>query len=142
MSTGTNKAKLKISIKESVSEKNIRLMATNNSANFGVVTASSQITVRENDFIMSNYNNSRVLTTGSVSSLADEVISISGMSGEDLLVVSTGSSKPVLIGQVEAISQELNPREMVLKVKADDPKLVDIFDRKSGDFMGSRTVKF
>ena len=76
VSTGTNKAKLKISIKESVSEKNIRVMATNNSANFGVVTASSQITVRENDFIMSNYNNSRVLTTGSVSSLADEVISI------------------------------------------------------------------
>ena len=62
------------------------------------------------------------------------------MSGEDLLVVSTGSSKPVLIGQVEAISQELNPREMVLKVKADDPKLVDIFDRKSGDLLGSRTV--
>ena len=140
VSTGTNKAKLKISIKESVLEKNIRVMATNNSANFGVVTASSQITVRENDFIMSNYNNSRVLTTGSVSSLADEVISISGMSGEDLLVVSTGASKPVLIGQVEAVAQELNAREMVLKVKADDPKLVDIFDRKSGDLMGSRTV--
>ena len=62
------------------------------------------------------------------------------MSGEDLLVVSTGASKPVLIGQVEAVAQELNAREMVLKVKADDPKLVDIFDRKSGDLMGSRTV--
>ena len=93
-------------------------MATNNSANFGVVTASSQITVRENDFIMSNYNNSRVVTTGSVSSLADEVISISGMSGEDLIVVSTGSSKPVLIGQVETASQELNPERNGFKSKS------------------------
>ena len=43
VSTGTNKARMKVTIPESITEKNIRLKATNNSATFGFVTASSQI---------------------------------------------------------------------------------------------------
>ena len=42
-STGNNMAKMKISIDESISEKNIRLKATDNSANFGFITAGSQV---------------------------------------------------------------------------------------------------
>ena len=67
VSTGPNKAKIKIEINESITEKDIRLMATDNSSTFGIVTSSSQITLRDNDFVMSNYNNSRVVTSGSVS---------------------------------------------------------------------------
>ena len=63
-----NKAKIKIEINESITDKDIRLMATDNSSTFGIVTSSSQITLRDNDLRMSNYNNSRVVTSGNVES--------------------------------------------------------------------------
>ena len=60
--------------------------------------------------------------------LADEVISIDNLAGEDLILVSSGSKKATIIGNVGITSQELNPREMVVKVTKDDPDFVDIFD--------------
>ena len=140
VSTGTNKAKMKISVAESVADKNIRLKATNNSTSFGFVTSSSQVTIGENNFSLSNYNNERVETTSSVSSLADEIVSVSGLKGEDLIVVSSGTRKPTIIGKVNAVSQELNAREMTAKVDAVNPKLVNIFDTRSGDLLGSRSI--
>ena len=140
VSTGTNKAKMKISIAESVSDKNIRLKATNNSTTFGFVTASSQAILGEDSFSLSNYNNERAATTSSVSSLADEVLSISGLKGEDLIIVSSGTRKATIIGDVSSIAQDLNPREMTAKVDAVNPNLVEIYDAKSGDKLGSRAL--
>ena len=140
VSTGTNKARMKVTIPESITDKNIRLKATNNSATFGFVTASSQILLGDNDFSLSNYDNQRIATTSSVTSLADEIISVSGLNGEDLILVSSGTSKPTIIGNVDEKSQELNPREMTAKVNKDNENLIEIFDTKSGDLLGSREL--
>ena len=133
-------AKMKIVIDESVDEKNIRLKATDNSATFGLITAGAQIVLDADGLVLSNYDNSRVTTISEVSSLADEVVSIEGMSGEDLIILSTGDRKPSVIGEVKAFTQELNPREMTVKVNSSNPKTVDLFDTKSGDLLGSRTI--
>ena len=37
-------------------------------------------------------------------------------------------------------SQELNPREMTAKVHKDNENLIEIFDTKSGDLLGSREL--
>ena len=140
VSTGTNKARMKVTIPESITDKNIRLKATNNSATFGFVTASSQILLGENNFSLSNYDNKRITTTASVSSLADEIISVSGLNGEDLIFASAGTSKATIIGSVEEKSHELNPREMTAKVHKDNENLIEIFDTKSGDLLGSREL--
>ena len=140
VSTGTNKARMKVTLSESITEKNIRLKATNNSATFGFVTASSQIVLGENDFSLSNYDNQRITTTSSVSSLADEIISVSGLNGEDLILASAGTRKATVIGSMEGKSQELNPREMTAKVHKDNKNLIEIFDTKSGDLLGSREL--
>ena len=140
VSTGTNKVKMKITLLESITDKNIRLKATNNSATFGFVTASSQILLEENNFSLSNYNNQRVATTSSVTSLADEIVSISGLDGEDLILVSSGTRKPTVIGSVDAKSQELDPREMTARVHKNNENLIEIFDTKSGDLLGSREL--
>jgi flagellar hook-associated protein 1 FlgK len=131
---------MKISIAESVSDKNIRLKATNSSATFGVLTASSQVILSDDSFSLSNYNNERITTTSAVSSLADEVISISGLEGEDLILVSSGTRKPSIIGNVDTKLQDLNAREMTAKVSLTDANLVEIFDTKSGDLLGTRNV--
>ena len=131
---------MKVTIPESITEKNIRLKATNNSATFGFVTASSQILLGENNFSLSNYDNQRIVTTSSVTSLADDIISVSGLNGEDLIFVSSGNSKAKIIGTVEEKTQELNPREMTAKVHKDNENLIEIFDTKSGDLLGSREL--
>ena len=95
---------MKVTILESITEKNIRLKATNNSATFGFVTAGSQILLGENNFSLSNYDNQRITTTSSVASLADEIISVSGLKGEDLILASVGTSKATITGTVSAMS--------------------------------------
>ena len=138
--TGVNKAKLKISFSENISEKNIRLKANDNSASFGFVTASSQATLNDNGFSLSNYNNARLTTTSDIESLADDLISVNGLDGEDLVLISAGNKKPTIIGSVDSKTNELNSREMVAKVNNDDANLMEIFDAKSGDILGSRRI--
>ena len=41
---------------------------------------------------------------------------------------------------MEEKSQELNPREMTAKVHKDNENLIEIFDTKSGDLLGSREL--
>ena len=130
---------MKIEIAESVAEKDIRLKGTDNSTTFGFITAGSQVTLDGNKFLLSNYDNNRITTTSEVSSLADEILSFDGLSGEDLIILSTGDRKPSVIGNMTELSQELNPREMTAKVNSTDASVIDIFDTKSGDFLGSRT---
>ena len=120
--------------------KNIRLKATDNSSNFGFITAGSQVLLNGDKFLLSNYENNRITTTSEVSSLADEIVSFEGLSGEDLIIISTGDRKPSVIGDIQANSHELNPREMTAKVSSTVPNIVDIFDTKSGDLLGSRTL--
>ena len=139
-STGTDVAKMKIVIDESFDEKNIRLKATDNSSNFAFITAGSQVLLNGDKFLLSNYENNRITTTSEVSSLADEIVSFEGLSGEDLIIISTGDRKPSVIGDIQANSHELNPREMTAKVSSTVPNIVDIFDTKSGDLLGSRTL--
>ena len=131
---------MKIEIAESVAEKDIRLKGTDNSTTFGFITAGSQVTLDGNKFLLSNYDNNRITTTSEVSSLADEILSFDGLSGEDLIILSTGDRKPSVIGNMTELSQELNPREMTAKVNSTDASVIDIFDTKSGDFLGSRTL--
>ena len=71
-------------------------------------------------------------------SLANEVFSINGLSGEDLIVVAAGTGKISLLGDVKSKVNELNPRELMAKVSADDAKQMEIFDMNSGDLLGSR----
>ena len=62
------------------------------------------------------------------------------MAGEDLVLISTGTKKPTIIGQVVEEIPKLNEREMIVKIDKSDPDLVEIFDLKSGDLMGSRVI--
>ena len=41
---------------------------------------------------------------------------------------------------MDEISQELNPREMTAKVNEENENLIEIFDTKSGDLLGSREL--
>ena len=75
-----------------------------------------------------------------VESLANEVLSINGLDGEDLIVVSAGTGKISLLGDVKTKVNELDPRELKAQVSANDPKQMEIFDMKSGDLLGSRKI--
>ena len=57
------------------------------------------------------------------------------MSGEDLIIISNGTRKPTLIGEVKFLNQDLNPREMTAEVDIVDSGLINIFDKTSGDFL-------
>ena len=126
VSTGTNKAKLKIAISESLTERNVRLKSNSNSSSFGFLTAGTQAVLDKTGFSLSNYNNARASTTTAVDSLAEEIISINNMAGEDLVLISKGTKKPTIIGQVVEEIPKLNEREMIVKIDKSDPDLVEI----------------
>ena len=132
--------KLKVTIKNNVTDKEMRLKANNNSETFGVVTAGTQITSDSGNLELSNYNDQRITSIATVTSLAEEIVSISNLAGEDLIILSSGTRKPSLIGEVNSVSQDLNPREMIVRIHASDPQSVDIFDKVSGDLLGSRKI--
>jgi len=138
--TGTNRARLKVEIDQTVAEQDIRLRATENSKNFGVTTAGTQLIIENEGFSLSNYANSRVDTSAKVESLASEVISISNLGGEDLIVISTGNTKPKLLGSAEAYNKALKAREITAKFDPVDPNIVELFDSKSGDYLGTRVL--
>lgn len=140
VSTGTDKAKLQVSVANGVSNKEIRLKANDDSASFGIVTAGTQLTLVNDGIEMSNYRNQRVNITGAVNSLANEVISFEGLAGEDLIIFSNGNRRAKLIGEVSKANVELNPREMEAIISEDNLNSVDIFDKKSGDLLGSRVI--
>ena len=138
--TGTNKGRVVVTVDQSTADLDVGLKATNNSATFGIITSSSQLTLNSDGFSVINHDNERVSTTAKVESLANEVFSINGLAGEDLIVVSAGTGKISLLGDVNTKVTEVNPRELKAKVSANDPKKMDIFDMKSGDLLGSRKI--
>ena len=138
--TGTNKGRVVVTVDQSTADLDVGLKATNNSATFGIITSSSQLTLDGDGFSVINHDNERVSTTAKVESLANEVFSINGLDGEDLIVVSAGTGKISLLGDVKTKVNELNPRELKAQVSANDPKQMEIFDMKSGDLLGSRKI--
>jgi flagellar hook-associated protein 1 FlgK len=138
--TGTNKVRVVVTVDQSTADLDVGLKATNNSATFGIITSSSQLTLDSDGFSVINHDNERVSTTAKVESLANEVFSINGLDGEDLIVVSAGTGKISLLGDVETKVNELDPRELKAKVSTNDPKKIEIFDMKSGDLLGSRKI--
>ena len=131
---------LLVSIDQTVSDQNIRLKATNLSSNFGVVTASTQLTLNDEGFALSNHASARVTTSATVESLASEIISIHGLGGEDLLVLSDGNVRPSLIGSVDTFEPSLDQREIIATIASDDGKTVMLHDKASGDYLGRRQL--
>ena len=138
--TGNDNGRIVVTVDQSTADLDVGLKATNNSANFGVLTSSSQLMLESGGFSVVNHDNERVTTTATVESLANEVFSINGLSGEDLIVIAAGTGKISLLGDVETKIDELDPRELQAKVSANDSKRMDIFDMVSGDLLGSRKI--
>ena len=138
--TGVDTGRIVVSIPHSISDQDIRLKATENSSDFGINTASTQLTLTEDGFNLSEYGNDRLEVSANVQSLASEMISISGLQGEDLIVVATGNTRPSILGSVTAFSQTLNPREITAKIISDDGKKIELLDTNSGDLLGFRTL--
>jgi flagellar hook-associated protein 1 FlgK len=138
--TGTNLGVLKVSIDQSISDQNIRLKSTSASSNFGVNTASTQLTINDIGFLLSNHADARVGTSVEVDSLASEIVSVDGLGGEDLIVLSTGAVKPSLTGASSISEGTSNKREITATVTSNDGKTLTLIDRNSGDYLGVRQV--
>jgi flagellar hook-associated protein 1 FlgK len=138
--TVTNKGRIVVTVDQSTTDLDVGLKATNNSATFGILTSSSQLTLDSGGFSVINHDNERVSTTAKVESLANEVFSINGLDGEDLIVVAAGTGKISLLGEIKTKVNELDPRELKAKVSTNDSKQMEIFDMKSGDLLGSRKI--
>jgi flagellar hook-associated protein 1 FlgK len=138
--TGTNLGVLKVSIDQSISDQNIRLKSTSASSNFGINTASTQLTINETGFLLSNHGDTRAETSVLVDSLASEIVSVDGLGGEDLIVLSTGAVNPSLIGALNVNEATTNEREITATVTSSDGKTLSLFDRNSGDYLGVRQV--
>jgi flagellar hook-associated protein 1 FlgK len=81
-----------------------------------------------------------VETSVVVDSLASEIVSVDGLGGEDLIVLSTGAVKPSLIGASSVSEGISNKREITATVTSSDGKTVTLFDKNSGDYLGMRRV--
>ena len=138
--TGTNKARVVVTVDQSTADLDVALKATDNSSTFGILTSSSQLTLESEGFSVTNHNNKRVSTTAKVESLANEVFSINGLDGEDLIVVAAGAGKISLLGDVTNKDNSLNPRELMAKVATTDGKKIEIFDKQSGHLLGERQI--
>ena len=137
---GNNKGKLKVSIDQSTANLDVKLKATNNSATFGLITSSAQIASNENGFSVTNIDSERVETSADVKSLANEKLSITGIGGEDLIVLATGTGKVSLLGDAKKADYVLNPRELSAKVSSSSQNIMEISDLLTGDFLGSRKI--
>jgi len=139
-STGTNLGRIKLEIPKSVANSDIRLKATDNSENFGINTASTQLTLNASGFSLSEYGKERIEVTAEVQSLASEMISIDGLMGEDLIVIATGNTRPTVLGSVATTKTDLSQREITAKIISDDGRTVELSDKQSGDRLGVRTL--
>ena len=138
--TGNNNGRIIVTVDQATADLDVGLKATNNSTTFGILTSSSQITLESEGLSITNHDNGRVTSTATVESLANEVISVDGLAGEDLIVVAAGTGKISLLGDVKTKVNDLNSRELRATVSATDLKQMEIFDMKSGDFLGSRKI--
>jgi flagellar hook-associated protein 1 FlgK len=95
--------------------------------------------VTEEGLRIFNVGDQRVKSSVAVNSLASEVLSISGLQGEDLIFVANGARNPSAIGKV-ATTTEKAAREYSLVVNETDPSNIDIYDFSTGHIVGSRSI--
>ena len=131
---------LRVSIDQSLNDADIRLKATAQSAPFGIKTAATQATLSDEGFYLSQYRDNRLSSSAQVNSLAHEVLSIDGMNGEDLIVLSSGTGKASLIGAVDTYQGSKPSREIVARVSDEDQRLVRLYDKESGDYIANRSI--
>ena len=136
---GATKIQLKVSVAANSSSENIRLKANANSATYGISSVSAQLLVSDDGVRISNIGDQRVKSSVAVNSLASEVLSISGLRGEDLIFRSNGARNPIAIGTV-ATTTEQAAREYSIVVNENDPSSVDIYDFPTGHVVGSRSI--
>ena len=135
----TTKIQLKVSVTANSASESIRLKANANSAAYGISTVSAQLLVTEEGLRIFNVGDQRVKSSVAVNSLASEVLSISGLQGEDLIFVANGARNPSAIGKV-ATTTEKAAREYSLVVNETDPSNIDIYDFSTGHIVGSRSI--
>jgi flagellar hook-associated protein 1 FlgK len=135
----TTKIQLKVSVTANSDSESIRLKANANSAAYGISTVSAQLLVTEEGLRIFNVGDQRVKSSVAVNSLASEVLSISGLQGEDLIFVANGARNPSAIGKV-ATTTEKAAREYSLVVNETDPSNIDIYDFSTGHIVGSRSI--
>lgn len=131
---------LTVNIDQSLNDVDIRLKATAQSAPFGIKTAATQATLSDEGFYLSQYRDNRLASSVQVNSLAHEVLSIDGMNGEDLIVLSSGTGKASLIGAVDTYQGSKLQREIVARVSDEDQRLVRLYDKASGDYIANRSI--
>ena len=120
-------------------DKNIRIKSNAVSSNYGISTVQAQLLHSDGGLRMSNTGDERVKSSVAVNSLASEVLSISGLRGEDLIFISNEARNPIAIGTV-ATTTEQAAREYSLVVNENDPSSVDIYDFPTGHVVGSRSI--
>jgi flagellar hook-associated protein 1 FlgK len=131
--------RLKVEVDHSLLNEDIRLQSSAGSADYGVLTSSSQLSVDSNSGIqILNLADARVSSSASVKSLADEIFNIDNMGGEDLIIIATGSSNPNLLGSVGDHSSSSSQRDITVEVGSVAENRLDFFDTSTGDFLGSR----
>ena len=137
---GNNQGRLLINIDQSTTDLDVRLKANDNSASFGIVTSTAQLTLGEQGFKVSNHDNQRVASSAEVSSLSNTVFNIEDLAGEDLLVYAKGNGKISLLGGSQVSTDEIDSREITARVTMDKNKSVELFDYASGDYLGTREL--
>jgi len=137
---GNNQGRLLINIDQSTTDLDVRLKANDNSASFGIVTSTAQLTLGEQGFKVSNHDNQRVTSSAEVSSLSNTVFNIEDLVGEDLLVYAKGNGKISLLGGSQVSTDEIDSREITARVTMDKNKSVELFDYASGDYLGTREL--
>ena len=137
---GNNQGRLLINIDQSTTDLDVRLKANDNSASFGIVTSTAQLTLGEQGFKVSNHDNQRVASSAEVSSLSNSVFNIEDLAGEDLLVYAKGNGKISLLGGSQVSTDEIDSREITARVTMDKNKSVELFDYASGDYLGTREL--
>ena len=137
---GNNQGRLLINIDQSTTDLDVRLKANDNSASFGILTSTAQLTLGEQGFKVSNHDNQRVTSSAEVSSLSNTVFNIEDLAGEDLLVYAKGNGKISLLGGSQVSTDEIDSREITARVTMDKNKSVELFDYASGDYLGTREL--
>ena len=131
--------RIKVTATDQSPSKDIRIKASASSASFGVSTSSAQVSVTTDGLQLINIGNNKVKSAVTISSLASEVLSISGAGGEDLIFTSAGTRQPIILGKaIEDILE--TPREYSVKINSDDPSKMDFYDYASGDIVGTRSI--
>ena len=137
---GNNKGRLVVSVDQSTANLDVRLKANDNSTSFGILTSSSQLTLGEKSFEVSNHDNERVTTSAEIKSLANSIFNVNDLVGEDLIVYAKGTGKISLLGDSIVATNEIDKREITARSSTDTNTTVDLFDSSSGDYLGTREL--